>query len=117
MTDTTNASREPRHMGPTREVPLVGYRPRHGADNKPRNGGRHLEADGSKVRTWPAQDPNLPVQPPAVRPYVPTPNVVVEPPMTAKDALTMRNACLYAAALVAVFGVVALIAVNMAGVS
>ncbi len=124
MTDTANANgRSPRHLGPTREVPLVGYQPRHDAENKPRNGGPHLAADASKPVVWPLAGPSTDADPTRQvkalppRPYVPTPNVVVEPPMTAKDALTMQKACLYAAILVAVAGVVAFIAVNVAAVS
>ncbi len=123
MTDTTNANGKPRHMGATREFPLVGYRPKHDATNRPRNGGPHLKADASKPLDRPSTDADptravkaLPPLPPPFPP-LPKPNVVIEPPMSAKDALTMQKACLWASLLVAVFGVGAVIAVNVAAVS
>ncbi len=117
MTDTTKANGWPRHMGRTREVPLVGYRPRHYALNEPKPASPHAVANGSKVNTWPtATDPQpTKAMSPVPRPHVLTPPV--EPPVTAKDALTMQKACLYAAGLVVLFVLVAIVAVNVAAVS
>ncbi len=125
MTDTTNANGRPRHMGATREFPLVGYRPKHGAENRPRNGGPHLKADANKPVVWPLAGPSTDADPtravkalpPLPPPFPPAPNVVGEAPMRAKDARRLEKWCLYAAILVAVFGVVAFIAVNLAAVS
>ncbi len=119
MTERTN--HKPRHLYDTGKFktlpPERQVRPQM-FDNAPKNGGPHLAADGSKVQSWPTDpQPTKAVQPPTPRPYAPAPNVVVEPPMSAKDALTMEKACLYGAVLVAVLGVVILIAVNVAGVS
>ncbi len=103
----------PRHMGATREVPLVGYRPRHDAENKPRSGGPHLAADGSKVHVWPVQDPNPTarfVVPPSPRPHIPHPAFVAEPAMSQSDASTLRNMCLYAAGVAALVAVVVFVA-------
>ncbi len=73
-------------------------------------------ANGSNTFVWPteAADPTRRVQ--ALQPVVPPaplppPNVTVEPPMSAKDALTLRAACLVTA------GVVSLIAAVWAVVS
>ncbi len=113
MSENTKTNGKPRHMGPTREVPLVGYTPRHDATNKVRPASPHLKADESKVNDWPVQDPNPTarfVTPPAPRPHIPPPNVVVEPAMTRQDALSMQKVCLYAAVVVAVFGVLAFVA-------
>lgn len=86
---------------------------------------RHLVADGAKVQSWPLVDPQ-PTK--ALRRLTPKPEVQPEPEpargswlpkatMTRSDALTMQKACLWAAVLVAVFAVVAFVAVNVAGVS
>ncbi len=113
MTDQTKTNGKPRHMGPTREVPLVGYRPRHDAENKPRNGGPHLEADGSRVHTWPlAVDPNPTGRfaVPAPRPSVPHPTFVSEPAMSQSDARTLRNVCLYAAGVATLVAIIVFVA-------
>ncbi len=117
MTDTTNANgRGPRHMGPTREVPLVGYRPKHDAENKPRDGGAHLKADVDKPVVWPLADADptrrVQAQPPTLPPAPrhPAPNVVIDTPMTAKDARKVERILLWAL----VVGVPALVAVLIA---
>lgn len=79
--------------------------------------------DGVKNQSWPLVDPQ-PTK--AFRRPVPKPEEQPEPvrqswfpraTMTRDDALTMRNACLWAAGLVALLGLVALIVVNVAAVS
>ncbi len=123
MTDTTNANGHgPRHLGPTREVPLVGYQPRHGAENRPRNGGPHLKADANKPVVWPLAGPSVDADPtrkvqalPPPRPYTPTPNVVVEPPMAPKDARRLEKWYLVAALVVAAVAAVVFVVVNVAG--
>ncbi len=124
MTDTTNANgRSPRHMGPTREAPLVGYRPKHDAtlNRGLRPAGRNAAANGSNTYVWPAAesltdaDPTRAVK--VLPPNLPRPNVTVDPPTTAKSGLPARKAALIAALLIAGFGVGARIATTAAGVS
>ncbi len=105
MTDT----RLPRHAGHTREMPLVGYRPRHDAEApKPTN--PHLAADGAKVHTWPLVGPSADPNPTGTyrvqHPPIPHPNVTVEPAMTQAGAAWMRNVCMALAGAVAVVAVV-----------
>ncbi len=92
--------------------------------NQPKPVNPNVTANGSNTFVWPLASPSVDADPtrkvqalPKPRPYTPTPNVVVEPPMTPKDALTMEKACLYGAVLVAILGAVILIVVNVAAVS
>lgn len=121
MTKKTANANSPRHLfdtGKFATLPphLQPYRPTlPGTNAKTAKASPHLVADRAKAHKWPTQDaaPTRALQVPKPRPHVPSPTV--EPPMTAKDALTMQKACLWAACLVAAFGLVALIAVNWAG--
>ncbi len=106
MTET----RMPRHAGPTREVPLVGYTPKHDAEMNPplRPASPNAAADGTKVHSWPVQAmaPTKALPPSAPRPYLPPPNVVVEPPIKPADAVTLRAACLVTAGVVSLIAAV-----------
>ncbi len=112
MPDKTANANSPRHLfdtGRFATLPpeLQPYRPTLPGHNAKRTS-PHLAVDGSKAQPWPTQDadPTRALQPP--KPLVPTP--LVEPPMTARDAKFMQRLCLISAIVVAVFGVLALVA-------
>lgn len=121
MPDKTANANSPRHLydtGKFKTLPpeLQPYRPTlPGGNAKTAKTSPHLVADGKKAHTWPTQDadPTRAVKVPQPRPFVPSPPV--EPPMTAKDALTMQRLCLIAAVVVAVFGALALVAETVWG--
>ncbi len=107
MTDQMKTG--PRHAGPTREVPLVGYTPRHDAEVNPpvlRPANPNVVADGSNTYVWPVQSAaTSPMQPP--RPHIPHPNVVIEP--TVADAEKAQRHLVQMAVVIAVVLVLAVV--------
>jgi hypothetical protein len=112
-------TRGPRHLydtGKFKTLPLeMRVRPKKFA-NEPKPAGPHAANDGSKVHHWPIQAdaPTKVVRPPSPRPHVPSP---AESSATVQEARATRKALAVAAAVVLIFGVVALLASMFGGAS
>ncbi len=125
MTENTKR-KAPRHLydtGTFKTLPPERQIRPHMFVNGERNAGPHLKADASKPVVWPLAGPSTDADPTrqvkALPPFppLPKPNVVIGPPMRAKDARRLEKWCLIGALVVAAAAAVAFVVVNVAAVS